>query len=152
MTSYDVRISDWSSYVCSADRADFARVVDALALQHMLLDEAAREGGELAVGILAVLDPRDHAGQRLRGLRRSHDQLVGIVPDFGIGGEAALHGLDVARLDRVEKTLRHVADVVLLCHVSLLKPWRRTFGRRSPRSARRFRRPYRRDRSEESRI
>src|SRR3546814_6174750 len=97
MTSYDVRISDWSSYVCSADRADFARVVDALALQHMLLDEAAREGGELAVGILAVLDPRDHAGQRLRGLRRSHDQLVGIVPDFGIGGEAALHGLDVAR-------------------------------------------------------
>src|SRR3546814_13585246 len=56
-----------------------------------------------------------------------------------------LHRFDVARLDRVEKTLRHCANVVLLCHDALLKPWRRTCGRRWPRSALRCRRPYRRD-------
>src|SRR3546814_13361497 len=50
--------------------------------------------------------------QRLRGLRGGDDQLVGVVPDLGIGGEAALHRFDVARLDRVEKTLRHCANVV----------------------------------------
>src|SRR3546814_621684 len=128
-----------------AGQAHFGVVVDALALQNMLLDEAAGKGGEPALGIFAVLDPRDHAGQRLRGLRGGDDQLVGVVPDLAIGGETALHRFDVARLDRVEKTLRHCANVVLLCHDALLKPWRRTCGRRSPRSARRCRRPYRRD-------
>src|SRR3546814_3119339 len=76
----------------------------------MLLDEAAGKGGEATVGIFAVLDPRDHAGQRLRGLRGGDDQLVGVVPDLGVGGEAVLHRFDVARFDRVEEALRHVAD------------------------------------------
>src|SRR5690606_2849967 len=97
-----------------AGEADLAVVVYALALQDMLLDEAAGKGGELALGIFAVLDPSDHAGQRLRGLRGGDDQFVGIVPDLGIGGEAVLHRLDVARLDRVEEALRHRANIVLL--------------------------------------
>src|SRR3546814_9047987 len=49
------------------------------------------------------------------------DQLVGVVPDLGIGGEAALHRFDVARLDRVEKTLRHCANVRSEEHTSELQ-------------------------------
>src|SRR3546814_15952620 len=55
----------------------------------MLLDEAAGKGDQPAVGIFAILDPRDHAGQRLCGLRGGDDLFVGVVPDRGVGGEAA---------------------------------------------------------------
>src|SRR3546814_3293579 len=87
----------------------------------MLLDEAAGKGGEATVGIFAVLDPRDHAGQRLRGLRGGDDQLVGVVPDLGVGGEAVLHRFDVARFDRVEEALRsveHTSELQSLLRIS----------------------------------
>src|SRR3546814_11152986 len=70
-----------------AGQAHLDLVLHALSLQHMLLDEAAGKGDQPAVGIFAILDPRDHAGQRLCGLRGGDDLFVGVVPDRGVGGE-----------------------------------------------------------------
>ena len=99
-----------------AGQAHQSAVVRALSLQHMLLDEAAGKDVELALGIGAVLDPRDHAGQRRGGLLGCDDRLVAVVPDLGVGSEAGLHRLYVAGLDRVEEALGHRPDIVLFCH------------------------------------
>src|SRR3546814_2038139 len=54
-TAYEMRISDWSSDVCSSDLADYHPEVDSLVHTLMCVDVAARSGFELPVRYAALV-------------------------------------------------------------------------------------------------
>src|SRR3546814_5388492 len=75
-TAYEMRISDWSSDVCSSDLGAFARLVDAV-LDHVAHGVAAVVG-ELARGLLQVQAFLDQPFEQLGALGlRSEERRVG---------------------------------------------------------------------------
>src|SRR5690606_4525378 len=64
-----------------------------------------------------ILDAGDHTGQGVYRLLHGDDQFIGIVPDFGIGSEAALHCFDIALLDCIEKLFCQCSNIIILRHI-----------------------------------
>src|SRR3546814_6968845 len=115
-----MRISDWSSDVCSSDLADHDDVVSALALQslgelrHQSL-VAGRLAGD-ADDVDVVFDRL--AGGFLRGLEKRAD--VDVAADVGEGGGAHLGAAIVAVLAQLPP--QHARAAALLAPESLDPP------------------------------
>src|SRR3546814_5971133 len=112
-TAYEMRISDWSSDVCSSDLNSVAGVVRALTGLRKLREDAAEEGVELppfklVVGARMVLEDGTPDIIAYPATRHGWDRLTRLLT---IGNRRTVQGVGVMT---VEHRLIHCEDMVLI--------------------------------------
>src|SRR3546814_5174221 len=113
-TAYEMRISDWSSDVCSSDlRADDAEFAARIAVDHLALHHHRRGGGRIAgLVIRDLLVPDDLAGVAIERdhvrVQRGEDDLV------AMDGRAAVHHVAAGHDPRSEE---HTSELQSLMRI-----------------------------------
>src|SRR3546814_2720179 len=116
-TAYEMRISDWSSDVCSSDRHDDPRAWrgDRVGVVAEIGEDEARDHARARLGIIALTwkRPRPVSGRRGRLLLLRREVRGEFGPEFALRGQIGVRGRDPEAAARGLDRLGHQRLIIL---------------------------------------